>query len=367
MINKIKQKMKKSNYKPGMLLFTPLLLLSFTLSAQEVTKEFHKEFTTEANTTLQISNRYGDVVIQKWDKDQVVIDVKVTVEMPDREKAEKFISFIDVQFSESDNLISAKTVIDDKFNFSGWGSGSRKFSIDYNVRMPAGIALTLSNRYGNTDIDELNGLLNLDIKYGNLTAGKLTRGNVKPLSKLNLAYGKGSIDEAGWLDLIMRYCGSMEITKSQALLLDSKYSKLSLGETSSIVGESKYDNLRIENINNLVLENGYTEVNIGTLSKKLDYNGSYGSLTVDKVPKGFESLTVSTKYMGVNLGIDEDANYNLEAKVSYGGLKYNEDNFKNRRHIVENNSKEVAGIVGKEESPSAKVNVVASYGSVKLY
>ena len=82
----------------------------------------------------------------------------------------------------------------------------------------------------------------------------------------------------------------MEITKSQALLLDSKYSKLSLGETSSVVGESKYDNLQIENINNLVLENGYTEVNIGTLTKKLDYNGSYGSFSVEHIPAGFESV-----------------------------------------------------------------------------
>ncbi len=41
----------------------------------------------------------------------------------------------------------------------------------------------MANKYGNTDIDELHGLMNLDIKYGNLTAGKLTRGNVKPLEQ----------------------------------------------------------------------------------------------------------------------------------------------------------------------------------------
>ena len=65
-------------------------------------------------------------------------------------------------------------------------------------------------------------------------------------SNLNIAYGKGTIEEAGWLNLTERYVGSMEIEKSQALLLDSKYSKLALGETSSMVGESKYDNIRIE-------------------------------------------------------------------------------------------------------------------------
>ena len=367
MITKTKKKMKKSTYRTGMLLFLTLIFVSITLSAQEVTKEFHKEYTAGANTTLEINNKYGDIVIQSWDKDQIVIDVKVTVEMPNKEKAEKLLGYIDVQFNEGNNRISAKTVIDDKFNFTGWGFNSKKFSIDYNIKMPAATALELSNRYGNTDIDQLSGLVDLDIKYGDLTAGKLTRGNVKPLSSLNLAYGKGSIDEAGWFDLNLRYVGNMEITTSKALLVDSRYSKLSLGETSSMVGASKYDNIQLESINNMVIEDGYSEINIGTLKKKLSYTGSYGSLTVETIPAGFESIDVKTRYMGVKLGIDESASYKLDAKVSYGGLKYNEGNFINQRRNIENNSQEISGVVGKTESPSASVNVVASYGTVKLY
>lgn len=358
--------MRKLIYDKALLLFL-LLTVAAQVSAQEVTKEFHKEYSAGANTTLNISNKYGDVVIHSWNKNQVVIDVKVTIEMPNRDRAEKLLEYINVNFSESENLISAKTVIDEKFNFSGWGGGSRRFSIDYNISMPVETALALSNRYGNTTIDELHGLTDIDIKYGNLTAGKFTRGNVKPLSQLSIAYGKGSISETGWLNLYMRYTGNMEITKSQALLLDSKYSKLALGETSSVVGESKYDNLRIDKINNLVLNNGYTEVVIGTLAKKLDFSGSYGSFSVENVPADFESLAVDTRYMGVRLGIEEDASYNLEAKVSYGGLKYDEDNFRNERRVVNNNSSEISGVVGKVEKPEASVNVTSSYGSVKLF
>jgi hypothetical protein len=364
MITKSRRKMKKSDKKPVMFFLISLLLTSSSIFAQEVTKEYHKEYTA-GTKSLNISNRYGDVVIENWDKDQIVIDVKVTVEMSNKEKAQSFLDKIEVQFAESSDQISAKTVIDDKFNFTGWGD-HRRFSIDYHVKMPVETELALSNKYGNTEIDELHGLLNLDIKYGNITAGKLTRGNVKPLNRLNIAYGKGTIDEVGWLDLTERYVGSMEISKSQAILLDSKYSKIILGETSSIVGESKYDNIRIETIKNLVLDNGYTEVNIGELTNKLDYSGSYGSFSIDRVPAGFESLQVETHYMGVKLGIEESASYKLDAKVSYGGLKYNEDNFRNTRRIVENNSHEVSGTVGKEENPTSKVNVIASYGSVRL-
>ncbi|HAM10141.1 MAG: hypothetical protein A2X05_18540 [Bacteroidetes bacterium GWE2_41_25] len=359
--------MKKFHYKSGALLLITLLTASVTLSAEEVTKEFHKEYTPGPGTTLEISNRYGDVAIASWDKNQIVIDVKVTVELPSRERAEKLISYIDVQFTENENLIMARTVIDDKFSFSGWGGDSKKFRIDYNIKMPAGTTLTLSNRYGNTKINELSGLVNLDIKYGNLTAGKLTRGNEKPWNSLKLAYGKGTIDETGWMTVNIRYTGNLEIKKSTALLLDSKYSKLSLGETSSVVGESKYDNIRIGSIKNLDLDNGYSDVNIGSLATKLRYEGSYGSFSIESIPAEFESIDVATRYMGVKLGIADNASYELNGHVRYGGLKYNEDNFKFNRRIIENNSTEIAGVVGKEESPSAKVRVVASYGTVRLY
>ena len=366
MKNKIKQKMKKSVYKSGMLLLLTAIFLSLTLTAQEVKKEYHKEFRADKTTTLDLTNRYGDVVIQSWDKNQVVIDVKVTVDVPGKDRAEKLLSYIDVQFEEGTDLISAKTVINDNFNFSGWGS-TKKFSIDYTIKMPAVTNLTLSNRYGNTDIDELDGLVNLDIRYGNITAAKFKRGDEKPLNTLTLAYGKGAIDEAGWLNINVRYSGSLEITKSQALLLDSRYSKLKIGQTSSLVGDSRYDNVGIEKINNMVFTVGYTTVNIGALAKKLSFQGSYGSLSVEEIPAGFESLEVGVRYMGVRLGIAESASYRIEGKSSYGGIKFNEEKFKYQKQIVQNNSTEISGVIGNEASPVSTVKVSASYGTIKLY
>ncbi len=359
-------KMKNQLYKTGTTLIAALLLAA-SASAQPAVKEFHKEYTAGPNTTLDISNKYGDVTVETSDQNQVVINVKVKVEMPNKERAEKLLSYIDVQFSENDNTISAKTIIDEKFSFSGWGGESRRFSIDYTVKMPSRINFTLANRYGNTDLDEISGLVKLDIKYGNLTADKFSRGNDKPINYISLAYGKAIIRAAGWLDIYSRYAGEFEIDKSEALLLDSKYSKIEIGETSSIVGESKYDNVRIERINNLVLDAGYSDINVGTLNRKLKFDGGYGSFSVDRIPAGFESVESDTKYIGVKLGIDNEASYQLDAKLSYGSLKFNEDNFQNQKRIVENNSSETTGIVGKETSPSARVSINATYGSVKLY
>jgi len=367
MKTKINQLMKNQAYKTGALLVAALFLFSLALSGQEeVSKEYHKDYTAKKGTALDLSNRYGDVIVATSDNNHVVIDIKVTVRYPNRERADKLLSYIDVQFEESENLISSRTVIDEKFSFSGWGGESRKFTIDYNVKMPVWMDLTLANRYGNTELDELDGNVNLDIKYGNLTAARLTRGNVKPLSVLNLAYGKGTIDEAGWLDATIN-SGNFNITKSQALLIDSKYSSINIGTTSSLVGETRHDKFTVGNVNNLVLDGGYADINVGSLARKLTFEGGYGSFNLDAVPAGFESLEVETRYMGVSLGIDESASYNLDARVSYGGLKFNEENFKYQKRIVENTSSETTGVVGKDESPSATVKINASYGTVRLF
>jgi len=359
--------MKKSVYKPGILLLSTFLLLPLGLFAQnEVSKEFHEEYTAQKDMTLDLDNRYGDIIVLTSENDQVIIDVKVTVRYPNKDKAEQLLSYIDVQFSEGDDVISAKTVISDRFKFTGWSGDSRKFTIDYNVQMPEWLNLTLANKYGNTELDNLDGLVNINIKYGNLTASIFSRENVKPLNTLYLAYGNASIEEAGWMNIEVRYCGNMSIEKSQALVIDSKYSKHRYGTTSSIVAEAKYDNFKIENINNLVINTGYTDLNIGSLAKKFKFDGSYSGINIDRVPAGFESIEVNSRYTGVKIGIDESASYELDGKVSYGGLKFNDDNFKYSRRIVENNKTETTGIVGSDESPSSKVLVDSSYGTIRL-
>lgn len=353
-------------FKQGMLVLTAWLL-ALSASAQEVSKEFRKEFVADKNTTIDISNRYGNVVVTSWNNDKVDIYVKVTIELPDRSRAERLLSMIDIQFNESQGTVSAKTVIDDRFSFSGWGTSNRRFSINYTVKMPYNSNFTLVNRYGNADIDELGGIVDLNVKYGNITVTRLTRQDEKPLNRIELQYGKGIVKEAGWLDVYLRYCGMFEMKSARAVLLDSQYSKIRAGEVSSLVGTSKYDTYNIEKISNIVLETGYTTVNVGTLARKFSLTGSYGSVNVDNVPKGFEMIDIDTRYTGVRIGIDDEASYRLNGRSSYNSIKYDEEKMTIKKRIVENTSTEIEGVIGKEASPASTVRISTSYGSVRLF
>ncbi|MFZ0472458.1 MAG: hypothetical protein WAL94_07575, partial [Bacteroidales bacterium] len=282
------------------------------------------------------------------------------------ERANKLLDMITVKFTETGGNLTAETVFSSEFSSINWKGGSNTFSINYNIKMPAYINLDVTNKYGNTAIDEVSGLTNLNVKYGDLTVNKLTRGNVKPINSLVVAYGKATVDELGWADINARYCGQFSIDRATALLVDSRYSKISVGKVSSLVADAKYDGYKVTASNNVIIMAGYTDINIGTVTKKLEVETKYGNLSVDNIPAGFTGVDVKAGYCSVRLGIDPAACYNLKANSSYGSVKVDDANFSPDRRIQGNTSTELEGKVGKCSNPTGDVTISASYGSVRL-
>ncbi len=360
--------MKRSGCKTlfGLLIIQAFLLLPASSFGVEVKKEFSREFDTAGKELLTIDNRFGDVTVTTWNQNKVSIEVLVTIDHPDQTRAEGYLSMIDVLFTDSDNTIGAETVIDSKFSFRGMGK-DRRFSIDYVVKMPGKMNLKLENRYGNVNIDNLSGHADITVRYGSLYAGSLTRGNIKPLNRIVIAYGHGEIDELGWSELYLRYCTKgVTVDNAEALLVDSRYSELSIDRVSSVVAESKYDKLSFDAINNLVAESGYTSYNIGEVSGKVDVETTYGSFDIDRLKRGFESVDLNTRYCSVNIDLDEETSYRLNAMVDFGSISYDDDRAEIRRDIKESNSREVEATIGKGSSlPEIKVRI--SFGSLKIF
>ncbi|MCU0458888.1 MAG: DUF4097 family beta strand repeat-containing protein [Bacteroidales bacterium] len=359
--------MKKLFTNRRVILFAALLCtVALSASAEEVKKEFHREMVPGDNSTLTIINKFGAVVTETWEQNNIVIDVTVKVEHSSPERARKLLDMIRVEFTEEGGNLKAETIFDDDFSSISWKGSNNNFSINYNIKMPARVNLDVSNKYGNTVLDEHSGQTMVNVKYGDLTIDKLTRGNVKPLNTIIIAYGKATVYELGWAEINARYVGMFSVEKATALLVDSKYCKVSVNEVSSLVADSKYDGYIVGAANNIVVMGGYTDLKFKKVTKKLDVETKYGNLSVDYVPAGFEKLSVKAGYCAVRLGIDPSACYRLNAKSSYGSIKLDDSLFSAERRIVGNTSTEMAGKVGKCSNPTAEVTVESSYGAVRL-
>lgn len=338
---------------------------TLAMGMEEVNKTYNKEYQVTDNSSIYIQNRFGQVNIENWDKDMISFFVEVKVDHPDRDKAQRMLNAINVTFSQEDDKISAITSIEEKMmdSWNNFGLSSKELSINYKVKMPKHLSIELVNKYGDIFINELTGATFIDLKYGNLKANKIVRGNSENINSLTIGYGNASIDETEWFKIDIKY-GSLSIIKSKALVVVSKYSKITVDEASSIVSESKYDTFRIGTVTNFVSESGYTNYNFSEVRKKLDITTKYGDVRIDRVSADFESINFRGNYASIYAGISASASYNLTGHVAYGGIKYNENNRVSR---IEGNTKiEVSGLVGSNANTKSTVNVTVKYGSAKL-
>jgi hypothetical protein len=359
--------MKAPKFKSALLLiFVQILVITTAFAGgEEFSKNLHKEYNADANTLLLIQNKFGNIDINNWDKNQVSIDVTITIDHHNEAKAKELIDYIDVKFNQTGNTIEAITEIDDKF--SKWSSFSfgdnKEFSIDYKINIPKDIKIDLSNKYGSVFINEISGHSKISVKYGNLKINKLSRENKKPLNEIYLGYSNGKIDECKWLNLTLKY-SKLEIEECKALIAITKYSKLYVDRASSIVCESKYDEYRIGNIANFVTTSAYTDFDFDEISKKIEFDNRYGNISVDYVPKDFESINIENEYGDIDIAIDVNASYNLIGKAKYADIDFPEEGRVNR--IKESSSLSVDGLVGTNKETKSKVNIATKYGSVDL-
>ncbi len=360
--------MKKRIFETGIAGIVFLLATSFlwALPPDEVLKRYHQAYPANQKTQLNIQNKYGDVNLENWETDSVAIDVVITVEYPDREKAERLLKYLNVSFSASGNQITAITEISSDFSrFSRhFWSNEKKFSIDYTIHAPAYINYNLLNKYGDAFINELNGKADIEIMYGHLKVNRLGRGNTKPLNNITMAYSKGSIDKANWLMLDLRY-SRLEINDARALAGETKYSKLYTGDISSVVLESKYDTYAFGKLVNLIIEGAYDNIKADEISKKIVLDTRYTGVNIDHIPSGFNSIEVDNEYGGIHLDIESGASYHLTGNTSYCSIRYPESSRVSR--IVRNNSYTVQGLVGKDANTKSTVKIKSRYGTVTLY
>lgn len=331
-------------------------------------KEYSKEFSVTEGAKLVVENKFGQVNIQNWDKKAISVYVIVKVDNGNAARTKDLLEAIDVTITQEGSTIKAITTFNEGFirnNRKMFQSTNNEITIDYTIKMPANVDVDIENKFGDIFINELNGHLLVDLKYGNIKVNKLGRGDTDPLNNLNISYGNANINEANWIKTEVKY-GKLEVENLKAAVILSRYSKISIGKSNSLVIDSKYDKFEIGTVNNLAGESGYTVFNIDRLNKKLLLSAKYGDVKIAAVDKAFESIVFNAAYTGLKAGIESNVSYRLNAKVSYG--KVNTANVPSRMNKVQGNtSVELSGTVGQSANPTAEVTLNMKYGSATLY
>ncbi len=331
----------------SILLSLMLLFAGANLTAQELKKSYHESFDVKEDAELRISNKYGQVHIDTWDKNQLVIDVEISVDARSEKESQRILDKINVTISGTADLVKAITTFDGKLNCNNCN-----LEIEYEVKMPASNALVLDNEFGNACVGDLSGNTQIKIGYGNIELGKLSAKK----NNIIVKFGDAEIDFLRAADLTIEY-GSMDLGKAGYLNVYSRFSSIEIGGVSELDLDSQYDGLEIGSVDNMRAKTSFSALEIAEVFDKFDLTSSYGDVEINRVSGGFSSIDITSEFGDVELGISSSASYKLHARSSFGDIDFPEGKATVTKQVEKDFKKEIEAFVGDDNSSSSTVVV----------
>jgi hypothetical protein len=300
-------------------------------------KTYSKSYPIDGNDRIKLSNEYGKIAVNTWDRPEVKVDVQIKAEAGNDEDAQKILDGVHITDSKEGNQVSFRTQIER--NSSSWklwnfGNGKKhKVEINYTVYMPARTDLTVEDSYGSIQLPDLAGKIKISSSYGSVAVQNLSN----PSNTIEGSYG------------------SLKMGSMNGGHLDFSYGSVDIDECSNIVANLSYGSFKL-----------------GRLKGAGDLDLSYvGGFKIDELANSFKKLKIDASYSGVTLGVPDGNNFDFDITTSYGGFNYNDNKVivtsktpaDGSRHIGP--TRNYKGHFGKEGADAA-ITIHTSYGGVNF-
>ncbi|MBT2161681.1 hypothetical protein [Zobellia barbeyronii] len=361
--------MQKQLYNPiAILLFMlPVFLLANNGELKgkyKKEKTIKKEFQVNSDALLEVSNSYGNLNIISWNENRILIEVHITTNSNNEEKAQEKLDQISVDFESSKSAVSARTIFNESKSRWGWNWGNSNnvnMQINYTIKLPIKSNIDLDNDYGSISIDRIDGHAKISCDYGRLDIGELHGRN----NQLNFDYtSKSTISYINSGKISADYSG-FNVEKAGDLVISADYTNSSVEQMDNLQYSSDYGKIEIGEVNNIEGNGDYINVQLGTVHGNVDIVADYGSLKIDKMASDAGNMNLNTDYTGIKIGYSPDYHFNFEIETSYSGVS-GKDDFEINISEEKNTSKYYKGFYGSDNSGNS-VSISSDYGGVSFY
>ncbi|WP_299124768.1 hypothetical protein [uncultured Winogradskyella sp.] len=348
-----------------LLMLMPFIALANTgVEFAKTTKErnIKKSFNVSSSATVKVNNSFGNLNIITWDKNRVEFDITIKVTGNNAEKVQERLDRIDVEFSSSNDLVSAITEIG-KNEKSWWNWGKKmnlKMEIDYIIKMPMTNNVDLTNKFGSIDLDKLKGSSKIRCDHGKITTKELlSNSNVINFNHTRNCYfeyikeGEISANHSGFT-----------VAKTEKITIKANHTKSTIENVENVKYDCNFGSIEVDNVNNLDGKSNHLTVRIGTIFKDLELSTSHGSLKIGRVASKASSIMIDSRFTSTTIGFDTDFNFNFDLDFQHGSLRDSEGfNFTNKE--VNHTSKKYNGYYGSKDSGNF-VKIKSQHGSVSF-
>jgi hypothetical protein len=230
------------------------------------TKNFSKSYTLSSSDKIKLDNKFGEMKLTTWDKNEIKVEVTITGKSDEEARAQEILDRISIVDSKEGGTVSFKTKFadDDKDNRKNDKDHKKEhhnegMEINYAVSLPASASLDAVNQFGKMIVPDYRGEAYLESKFGSLTAGKIS--NPK---EIDVEFGKANIEQMDG--------GKLTI-------------KFSEGTVNKLSGDVKTN-----------LEFSQVKLSVDNDVKSLDLRNSYSTVYLDLNKNMSASYDISTSY-----------------------------------------------------------------------
>lgn len=320
-------------------IFSLILLLAGSASAatlsddyaSEKSKSYTKTYPVGSSDKILLSNSFGEMKITTWNRNEIKVDVNITVKGNTDERVQKLMDMITIEDGKSGSEIFFKTINksdhnntgdhednDNKNHNSNHNSNTNRnynnddntsTKVNYTVYLPANATLNATNQFGPLNIGDYDGTVTLDCRFGTLTTGKLSQPK-----KVTVQFGAATIESMN--------NGKLSVQFSRA-------------QVNNLSGDIDAD----------FNQSGGVKLNVSNNIKSLNINNNFGTIYLDA---------------------DKNLSANFNIKTSFGefsnetAFAVNKDRDENR---WVNTSHSYSGKTGNGNIP---IKINSSFGKIKL-
>ncbi|MFS4491947.1 hypothetical protein [Maribacter sp. 2308TA10-17] len=298
-----------------------VLVLGQSVTAQEkVSKKITKTYTMTDAGKLHLENKYGNISLNGWDKDEVSVEISIAVNHRKKESAEALLKRIQPITRDSEEYVSLSYEILEKK--SGWFArlideanpfdyDRSNIQIDYTIYMPAKAELKVTNTFGDVLIEDWSGKLKAIVEHGDVWINEnMNKADfIMRYGKLrakNISYGSVDIKN-----------GDLDMGDSKSLRLTSSGSDIALDAITSLEIYSNKDEISIEEASTMFGTLKFSTLELDRLTKEADMTLKIADFRVAAITNSGADIAISQESSEISLNVT-DFPHQFDATLEQG-------------------------------------------------
>lgn len=299
-------------------IFYLLLVNSFainTYAAQtiEKSKKINRTYQVKTDETLNITNEFGKVHVNTWDKKEIMVDITILAICKTNEKADYMIDRVKFSENRAGGTIYLNTSLQNKIlNLSA----KESIRINYTIYMPADNSLSLQNKFGDVYLADFSGPLNLNLSYGQFKAAKIK--NAAQGAKIKVAFGGADINSIDQGIIDVSY-SKLSIDEANQIEVSNMFGKTEIGSVRNLEINQKYGNLELTSVNQIRGRVEFANVDIDKVGKSVELILKYcGKSDFGTLSNSVDLIKIDADFSSIYCSFDDDASFTFNIDQKYG-------------------------------------------------